>query len=52
MPDLPANEPWFYITDGNYTNPLTGNAVDSVIAANATATDATLKIVVLKDNTP
>lgn len=50
---LEANEPWFYVSDLGYTNPLAGNPVDALLLSNKdSANAATVKLGVLYDSTP
>jgi hypothetical protein len=48
--ELKANEPWTWVTNQSFTNPLTGNAIGKIQASNGSGTTAaTLKILGLKD---
>ena len=48
-----ADEQWSWVADQGVTNPLTGNAVESLKASNGSSTTAaTLKVGVLFDSTP
>jgi hypothetical protein len=47
-----ADQAWSWIADTGWANPLTGNAVATVQAANGTAAAATLQLGVLYDSTP
>lgn len=48
--ELIANEPWIWVDNQSYTNPLTGNAIGKIQASNGSGTTAaTLKILGLKD---
>jgi len=50
--ELAANEVWWWASSLGQTNPLTGNAVDTVQVSNGTTAVATFKLGILYDSTP